>query len=128
MQTFAECLLMYRQRLRQILWEAGVPSNPAVDDSWILDRVKELFSKREPAIYVAFGDMLGTVKLVGPFSDQETANKWRDRFWDLYREKFGDDRCTPVEHVFTLDQKAPMSPEEFFASVPDQESKTDYLI
>jgi hypothetical protein len=42
MQTLEECLLMYRQRLRRLLYQHGVPSNPAVDDAWILDRVEEL--------------------------------------------------------------------------------------
>jgi len=40
--------LMYRRRLRQLLYEAGVPSNPAVTDEWILDRVTELVKQKVP--------------------------------------------------------------------------------
>jgi hypothetical protein len=44
MQTSEECLLMYRHRLRQLLHQEGIPSNPGVDDAWILDRLEELVS------------------------------------------------------------------------------------
>lgn len=39
MQTLEESLLMYRQALLQVLAEAGVPSNPSVDDEWILNQI-----------------------------------------------------------------------------------------
>ena len=42
MDSFEECLLKYRQRLRTILAKKSVASNPAVDDKWILDRIEEL--------------------------------------------------------------------------------------
>lgn len=45
MQTTEECLLLYRHRLRQLLYQHGVMSNPAVDDVWILDRIEELVNK-----------------------------------------------------------------------------------
>jgi hypothetical protein len=44
-QTFEECLLMYRQRLRELLYQHGVASNPGVEDTWILDQVEELVGK-----------------------------------------------------------------------------------
>lgn len=39
---FAECLVLYRRRLRQMLYDNGVASNPSVDDVWILDQIEEL--------------------------------------------------------------------------------------
>lgn len=47
--TFAfssdEVLLQYRRALRQLLYEHGIPSNPAVTDDWILDQVRQLLAK-----------------------------------------------------------------------------------
>ena len=31
-----------RVQLRQMLYEKGVPSNPAVDDQWIIDELRKL--------------------------------------------------------------------------------------
>lgn len=45
MQTLEECLLMYRRTLRQLLYDNGIASNPAVDDEWILNKIAELVSK-----------------------------------------------------------------------------------
>jgi len=42
MQSFEECLLLYRMRVRQILANAGVPSNPGSDDIWLLDELQKL--------------------------------------------------------------------------------------
>jgi hypothetical protein len=46
MESMQECLLKYRLRLRQLLYEAGVMSNPGVMDDWILDRLAEVM--RDP--------------------------------------------------------------------------------
>jgi len=45
MQSFEERLLMYRKTLRELLYKCGIPSNPAVEDNWILDRLAEQISK-----------------------------------------------------------------------------------
>jgi len=42
MQTTKERLLLFRQRLRQILSGAGISSNPNIDDGWILDKIQSL--------------------------------------------------------------------------------------
>lgn len=36
-------VVKYRQRLRELLFWAGVPSNPGVTDDWVLDRVSDVF-------------------------------------------------------------------------------------
>jgi hypothetical protein len=41
MQTTEKCLLMYRTTLRQLLSDCGVPSNPGIDDVWILEKIVE---------------------------------------------------------------------------------------
>lgn len=44
MQSQEECLLMYRQRLRELLFWAGQPSNPGVTDDWVLEQVSRVFA------------------------------------------------------------------------------------
>ena len=46
--VFEACVVKYRHRLRQVLAGAGVRSNPAVDDDWILDRIAELIPGPPP--------------------------------------------------------------------------------
>ncbi|MEQ1499851.1 MAG: hypothetical protein ABL917_00570 [Parcubacteria group bacterium] len=41
METTEDLLLKYRQVLRNALANAGVPSNPAVDDDWILEEINK---------------------------------------------------------------------------------------
>lgn len=47
-----ELVLKYRRQLRQLLYECGVRSNPAVDDNWILLKLRQLLrhqlNKTEP--------------------------------------------------------------------------------
>ncbi len=41
-QTAEELILMYRHTMRRMLYAKGVPSNPGVDDEWILDETARL--------------------------------------------------------------------------------------
>src|SRR5262245_26795712 len=54
MQTVEECLLMYRQTLRQLLHDCGIPSNPGVEDQWILDRIREKIKSKNNHELVRF--------------------------------------------------------------------------
>ena len=38
MLSMEETVLLYRHALRNVLSQAGVPSNPGVDDEWILEQ------------------------------------------------------------------------------------------
>ncbi len=47
METSEQCVIKYRHALRQALHSAGVPSNLAVDDDWILNQVSRLINGKE---------------------------------------------------------------------------------
>ena len=40
-ETYKEVLLLYRHRLRGVLWQVGVASNPGVTDDWLIQRIIE---------------------------------------------------------------------------------------
>ncbi len=79
-------------------------------------------------IVIAFGDGVGATKVAGPFPDEESAMKWSEEFWKLYRERFGTGRITPVENQHPLESGSPVSPEEFLAKIPDQTSKQEFYL
>ncbi len=49
METTEECLLKYRRKLRQLLADCGVASNPGVTDDWILVKTSQLINDAKRA-------------------------------------------------------------------------------
>ena|SRR3989344_6719765 len=62
METFEECLLKYRQTLRQQLANCGVASNPGVTDDWILDQISQLLNRQQKTPPVVTDELKDSVK------------------------------------------------------------------